>query len=45
VIKQLGNNGLSASICTRNLVDDSRQDYGYRPAIDLLLNQIRQSSP
>jgi hypothetical protein len=45
VIRQLGMNGLAASICTRNLVDDSRQDYGYRPAIDLLLDQVRQSAP
>jgi len=45
VIQGLGANGLTASICARNLTDDSRQDYAYRPATDLLLNQIRRSAP
>lgn len=43
VIKSLGANGLAASICARNLIDDSRQDYGYRPAIELLLRQLGHS--
>ncbi|HEX3596614.1 MAG TPA: hypothetical protein VHU80_15995 [Polyangiaceae bacterium] len=45
VIKELGARGLAASICTRNTTDDSKQDFGYRPAIDLMLNQIKQSIP
>jgi hypothetical protein len=45
VIHGLGKNGLVSSICARNLTDDSRKDYAYRPAIDLLLSQIRGSAP
>jgi hypothetical protein len=45
VTKELGARGLAASIWTRNTTDDSKQDFGYRPAIDLMLNQIKQSIP
>jgi hypothetical protein len=45
VIHGLGKNGLVSSICARNLTDDTRQDYAYRPATDLLLSQIRHSAP
>jgi hypothetical protein len=45
VIRSLGQNGLASSICARNVTDDSRQDYGYRPAIDLLLTQLGRSVP
>jgi hypothetical protein len=45
VVKALGNNGLASSICSGNLSDDSKDDFGYRPAIDLMLNQIAKSAP
>jgi hypothetical protein len=41
VSKALGNHGLTASICAANLTDPTQDDYGYRPAVDLLLNQIK----
>ncbi|HVU03807.1 MAG TPA: hypothetical protein VHE30_18740 [Polyangiaceae bacterium] len=43
VLQGLGNRGLAASICTRNTTDDSRPDYGYRPALDLLLGSLAGS--
>jgi hypothetical protein len=43
VVKDLGANGLAASICARNLTDALQPDYGYRPAIDLLLRQLGRS--
>jgi hypothetical protein len=45
VLKAMGNQGLTASICAANLTDDSKSDYGYRPAIDSLLSQLQRSVP
>jgi hypothetical protein len=44
VAKGLGNNGLVSSICARNLTDATKQDYGYGPAIDLLLGQLKSAT-
>jgi hypothetical protein len=44
VAQALGGNGLVASICAKNLTDDTKADFGYRPAVDLLLSQIKSST-
>ena len=44
LIQALGSTGLASSICAKNLTDDTKADFGYRPAIDLMLNQIKQSA-
>jgi hypothetical protein len=45
LLKALGSQGLTASVCAKNLTDDTRSDYGYRPAIDLLLAELKRSVP
>jgi hypothetical protein len=40
VLKGFGDNAIVASICARNLYDDSRQDYGYRPALRAILERL-----
>jgi hypothetical protein len=43
VLKGMGGRGLVSSICARNLTDKTSADYGYRPAIDTLITQLKQS--
>jgi hypothetical protein len=45
LLKALGNQGLTASVCAKNLTDDTRSDYGYRPAIDLLIAELKRAVP
>ncbi|MBM4362491.1 MAG: hypothetical protein FJ104_07400, partial [Deltaproteobacteria bacterium] len=40
VLKDLGQNSIVASICARNVTDTSRQDYGYRPAVDAIVDRL-----
>jgi hypothetical protein len=40
VLKDFGSNAIVASICAKNLTDPSRQDYGYRPAVDAIVNRL-----
>jgi hypothetical protein len=41
VLKQFGPNSIVASICARNLMDMSAQDYGYRPAVDAIVTTLK----
>ena len=40
VLKGFGANSIVASICPRNATDQSRDDYGYRPAVDALVTRL-----
>lgn len=41
VLKDFGDNSIVASICARNLTDDKAQDYGYRPAVDAIVDRLK----
>ncbi|MDD9946429.1 MAG: hypothetical protein OXU20_35620 [Myxococcales bacterium] len=41
VVRRLPRNRIAASICARNVSDDSRQDFGYRPALEALVDRLR----
>jgi hypothetical protein len=41
VLRGVGKNAIAASICARNLQDDSRDDFGYRPVLTQILNRLR----
>jgi hypothetical protein len=43
VIKGLGQQAAVASICAKNLSDDTRRDFGYRPAVDALMVELDKS--
>jgi hypothetical protein len=43
VLKDFGNNAVVASICAKNLTDQSRQDYGYRPAVDAIVDRLKEA--
>jgi hypothetical protein len=43
VLKDFGANGVVASICARNLTDKNAQDYGYGPAIDAIVDRLKQA--
>jgi len=43
VLKDFGNNSIVASICARNLKDDKAQDYGYRPAVDAIVDRLKEA--
>jgi hypothetical protein len=45
VLKGLGENAVVASICARNLEDDGASDFGYRPAVDALIERLREQLP
>ncbi|HEX7669254.1 MAG TPA: hypothetical protein VF395_06725, partial [Polyangiaceae bacterium] len=45
LLKALGSQGLTASVCPKNLNDVTRNDYGYRPAVDLLIDALKQTVP
>lgn len=38
-------NSIVASICARNLVDTGAQDYGYRPAVDAIVDRLKEALP
>jgi hypothetical protein len=40
VLKDFGKNSIVASICARNVEERSRQDYGYRPAVDAIVERL-----
>jgi hypothetical protein len=40
VLKDFGANSTVASICARNTTDKSAQDYGYRPAVDAIVDSV-----
>ena len=39
----IGDNAAVASICARNLTDDTKDDYGYRPAVEVMVTELRRS--
>ncbi|HVW30300.1 MAG TPA: hypothetical protein VHC69_33310 [Polyangiaceae bacterium] len=43
VLKDFGDNGVVASICARNLTDENAQDYGYGPAVDAIVDRLKQA--
>jgi len=45
VAQALGGGALVGSACARNVNDPTAQDYGYRPALDGLMDQVKQSTP
>lgn len=45
VLQHLGNGAVVASMCSRNLVDVTRQDYGYRPVLDPIVARFKQTFP
>jgi len=42
VLKDFGNNSIVASLCARNLTDQGAQDYGYRPAVDAIIERLKE---
>ncbi|NRA33664.1 MAG: hypothetical protein HRU17_10015 [Polyangiaceae bacterium] len=40
VLRGYGANSIVASICPRNATDQSRPDYGYRPAVDTIITRL-----
>lgn len=40
VLKGHGENSIVASICARNVTDETAQDYGYRPAMSAIVDRI-----
>lgn len=42
VLKGYGDNSIVASICARNLDRPERQDYGYRPAVDAIVDRLKE---
>ena len=43
VLKDFGANATVASICARNTRDQAAQDYGYRPAVDAIVDSVGQA--
>jgi hypothetical protein len=41
VLRGIGENAIAASICARNLTDESRDDFGYRPVLTQILDRLR----
>ncbi|HVW26990.1 MAG TPA: hypothetical protein VHC69_16605 [Polyangiaceae bacterium] len=41
VLRGVGHNAVAASICARNVTDDSRDDFGYRPVLTQILDRLR----
>jgi hypothetical protein len=42
VLKDYGANSIVASICARNVSDQSRPDFGYRPAIAAIVDRLKE---
>ncbi|HWO08009.1 MAG TPA: thrombospondin type 3 repeat-containing protein [Polyangiaceae bacterium] len=45
VLKDLGSNGILASICARNVTDPAAVDYGYRPAVEAIIEGLKGQLP
>lgn len=43
VLKDMGKNSIVASICARNLENKGAQDYGYRPAVDAIVERLKEA--
>jgi hypothetical protein len=43
IAKGLGTQGIAASICPAQLTDNTQSDYGYRPAVNAIINRLKQA--
>jgi hypothetical protein len=43
VLQKFGDNSIVASICAKNLGDKTAQDYGYRPAVDAIVDRLKEA--
>jgi hypothetical protein len=43
LVKGMGQQAAVASICAKNLTDETRRDFGYRPAVDALMVELDRS--
>jgi len=43
VLKDFGDKSIVASICARNVKDTLRQDFGYRPAVDAIVDRLKEA--
>jgi hypothetical protein len=43
IAKGMGDQGIAASICAKQLDDPSKSDYGYRPSVQALLDRLSQT--
>jgi hypothetical protein len=42
VLQGVGQNGIVASICPKQLTDESKADFGYRPAIGAIIDRLKR---
>jgi hypothetical protein len=45
VLRAQGENGIVASVCARNVADADASDFGYRPAIDAIVERLAAPTP
>ncbi len=43
IARGMGDQGVVASICAKQIVDDTAADYGYRPAVEAILDSFRRT--
>lgn len=43
LLHDFGSNAIVASLCARNLTDDTKQDFGYRPAVDAIVERLKEA--
>ncbi len=41
IARGMGNQGIAASICAKQLTDNTAADYGYRPAINAIIDRLK----
>jgi hypothetical protein len=42
VLKDFGDNSIVASLCAQQVTDTTQQNYGYRPAIDAIVDRLKE---
>jgi hypothetical protein len=43
LLQSIGPNAIVASICPRNMTDTTAQDYAYRPAVDAIVDRLKEA--
>ena len=43
IAEGIGSNGIAASICPAQLTDNTQPDFGYRPAVNAIINRLKQA--
>ncbi len=43
IAKGMGSQGIAASICAKQLTDNTAADYGYRPAVKAIIDRLKQA--